>query len=488
MLVEKEYPLSRGTLTQMLVAKLLVEKDNEMSRELLRKIFMQELKVYILSTTKPIVSTAQVTTASTNQLVLPEINKEEGQSVSSYHLKMKSYLDTLERLGYAMPNELGVSLILNSLNKDYDQFEGKIHKDKKKPQKAKGKDKGKNKLAYAPNPKIPSSPKRDNPKKDYVYHHCKKVGHWKRNCPSYQAELKKRKNASIASTSGIFTIELYAFPNKTWVYDTGYGTHICDTSQGLKGSMKLKHGALSLYIGKGMRAAVEAIRSFDLVLPSGLIIILDNYHFAPTIIRGVVSISRLVNVFYEFWVSERRNRTLLDMVRSMMNLTTLPKSFWGYALESVVRILNIVPTKKVEMTPYEIWYGKAPKLSYLRVWGCETLVKQDTSVRIPQAPDRYDFNVDVGEYELGDLNEPLMTSNNVYFIASFILFIEYLVKVSRSRAFWSVNEDILKITILNTPYLSRKIRRIHACTGQRPQRKEDQYAVSRRCQYAVLKI
>ncbi|GKB30762.1 hypothetical protein Tco_0870163 [Tanacetum coccineum] len=41
MLVEKEYPLSRETLTQMLVAKLLVDQDNEMSRELLRKIFMQ---------------------------------------------------------------------------------------------------------------------------------------------------------------------------------------------------------------------------------------------------------------------------------------------------------------------------------------------------------------------------------------------------------------------------------------------------------------
>ncbi|GJV37138.1 hypothetical protein Tco_1409615 [Tanacetum coccineum] len=41
MLIEKEYPLSRGTLTQMLVAKLLVEQDNKMSRELLRKIFMQ---------------------------------------------------------------------------------------------------------------------------------------------------------------------------------------------------------------------------------------------------------------------------------------------------------------------------------------------------------------------------------------------------------------------------------------------------------------
>nr|GEU86622.1 retrotransposon protein, putative, Ty1-copia subclass [Tanacetum cinerariifolium] len=77
-------------------------------------------------------------------------------------------------------------------------------------------------------------------------------------------------------------------------------------------------------------------------------------------------------------VSERRSRTLLDMVRSMMNLTTLPKSFWGYALDSAARILYMVPTKKVERTLYEIRHGKAPKLSNLRVWGCEALVKRDT--------------------------------------------------------------------------------------------------------------
>nr|GEU66209.1 retrotransposon protein, putative, Ty1-copia subclass [Tanacetum cinerariifolium] len=45
-------------------------------------------------------------------------------------------------------------------------------------------------------------------------------------------------------------------------------------------------------------------------------------------------------------VSERRNYTLLDMVRSIMNLTTLPLSFWDYALESAARILNMVPTKR----------------------------------------------------------------------------------------------------------------------------------------------
>ncbi|GJW27123.1 retrotransposon protein, putative, ty1-copia subclass [Tanacetum coccineum] len=77
-------------------------------------------------------------------------------------------------------------------------------------------------------------------------------------------------------------------------------------------------------------------------------------------------------------MSKRRNQTILDMVRSMMNLTTLPKSFWGYALKTAARILNLVLTKKVDRTPYKIWHEKAPKLSYLRVWGCEALVKRDT--------------------------------------------------------------------------------------------------------------
>nr|GEW66365.1 hypothetical protein [Tanacetum cinerariifolium] len=125
-------------------------------------------------------------------------------------------------------------------------------------------------------------------------------GHWRRNCPSYHAELKKRKNASVASTSGIFSIELYAFPNKTWVYDTGYGTHICDTSQGLRESKKLKYGALSLYMGNGMCAEVEAIKSFDLILPSGLIIVFKKCHFAPTVTRGVVSLSCLVKNGYTY--------------------------------------------------------------------------------------------------------------------------------------------------------------------------------------------
>nr|GEZ14933.1 retrotransposon protein, putative, Ty1-copia subclass [Tanacetum cinerariifolium] len=90
-------------------------------------------------------------------------------------------------------------------------------------------------------------------------------------------------------------------------------------------------------------------------------------------------------------VSERRNHTLLDMVRSMFNLTTLPLSFWDYALESVVRILNMVPTKKVDKTPYEIWHDKAPNLSYLKVWGYEAYMKRDSDDKLQQKSVKFIF-------------------------------------------------------------------------------------------------
>jgi len=53
-------------------------------------------------------------------------------------------------------------------------------------------------------------------------------------------------------------------------------------------------------------------------------------------------------------ISERRNRTLWDMVRSMMSQSELPLSFWGYALETTAFTLNRVPSKSVDKTPYEI--------------------------------------------------------------------------------------------------------------------------------------
>ncbi|KAL4271284.1 hypothetical protein GQ457_13G018370 [Hibiscus cannabinus] len=54
-------------------------------------------------------------------------------------------------------------------------------------------------------------------------------------------------------------------------------------------------------------------------------------------------------------VAERRKRTLMDMVRSMLSGSKLPKSLWVEALKTVVYILNRVPTKAIPKTPFELF-------------------------------------------------------------------------------------------------------------------------------------
>ncbi|GJZ77304.1 hypothetical protein Tco_0641976 [Tanacetum coccineum] len=180
---------------------------------------------------------------------------------------------------------------------------GRIQKANKKSLNAKGKGKGKGQgkdKSYIPKPKNPKPYAKKHLENDDAGNHCKEVGYCKRNYPAYLAELiKKKKQVGTASN--------------------------------------------------GVRAQVEAIGSDDLVLPNGLVMCLDNCHYAPTITRGVVSVSRL-----------------------------------DYALETATHILNMVPTKKVDKTPYELWYGKIPNLSYLNIWGCEALVKRDTPDKLQQ--------------------------------------------------------------------------------------------------------
>jgi hypothetical protein len=88
-------------------------------------------------------------------------------------------------------------------------------------------------------------------------------------------------------------------------------------------------------------------------------------------------------------VFERRNQTFLDMVRLMTSQTNFSLSFWGYALKTAAFILNRVQTKSVERTPYEIWTGKHPILSFLKVWGREAYVKHLMSDKLTLKSDKY---------------------------------------------------------------------------------------------------
>ena len=74
-------------------------------------------------------------------------------------------------------------------------------------------------------------------------------------------------------------------------------------------------------------------------------------------------------------MAERRNRTLMDMVRSMISYSSLPISLWIEALKTTIDNFHQVPSKSVPKTPYGLWTRKEPSFNYLCVWGCTAEAK-----------------------------------------------------------------------------------------------------------------
>ncbi|KAK8606395.1 hypothetical protein V6N13_030678 [Hibiscus sabdariffa] len=545
----------------------------------------------------------------------------EGSSVGAHVIKMMGYIQTLEKLGFALNDELAIDVILQSLSDSFNQFvlnfnmneinktlpqllgmlrtaESNMKKGGSKSvlmvrvAKEKGKKVAKSKGSGKTKPKGKEALKpKGGVSKDGKCFHCGKTGHWKRNCPIYLEDVKKAK-AVGASVSGIYVIDVHVSTSSSWVLDTGCGSHICTSVQGLHTRRNLAKGDVDLRVGNGARVAALAVGTYVLSLPSGLDLNLENCYFVPSLTKNIISVScldkigfeimiknnscsffynnlfygsaQLINGLYilnqenmifnintktlktndsnqtylwhcrlghiserrisklhkdglldpfvfeqldvcescllgkmtkapfsgkgerasdllglihsdvcgpmntqarggyqyfitftddfsrygyiylmrhksetlekfkEFknevqnqhgksikalrsdrggkylsqdfdellkecgivsqltppgtpqWngVSERRNRTLLDMVRSMMSHTDLPTSFWGYALETVAFTLNRVPSKSVQKTPHEMWTGRRPNMSFMKIWGCKAYVKHQMSTKL----------------------------------------------------------------------------------------------------------
>ncbi|GJY09080.1 retrotransposon protein, putative, ty1-copia subclass [Tanacetum coccineum] len=283
---------------------------------------------------------------------------EEGQSVSSYILKMKSYIDNLERLVQPVSLNLGVSLILISLRKEFDIFvqnynmhnmgktvnelhamlklheqnltkkdpalhvirAGKVQKKNNKqkklqlPARGQNQGKGKNKLAYGPKPKIP---------------------------------LHQRGKILLRTQFVINAV-----------------------IQGLRGSRKLKPGALSLYVGNGQRVAIKAIGSYHLCLPSGLVIVLNNYDYDPSITRGIISVLRLyddgyVNRFVDNTISVSRNNMVYFSVVPRDGIFEIDLSNSNTNDSSMYAVSN--KRSKLNLDSALLWHCRLRRISKKRI-------------------------------------------------------------------------------------------------------------------------
>jgi len=81
-------------------------------------------------------------------------------------------------------------------------------------------------------------------------------------------------------------------------------------------------------------------------------------------------------------VSERKNRTLMNMVRSMLLARQVPKVFWPKAAVWATHVLNRSPTLSVkDMTLEEAWSGVKPSVQHFRIFGYFSYVHVPDSQR-----------------------------------------------------------------------------------------------------------
>ncbi|GAU22886.1 hypothetical protein TSUD_376970 [Trifolium subterraneum] len=69
-------------------------------------------------------------------------------------------------------------------------------------------------------------------------------------------------------------------------------------------------------------------------------------------------------------IAERKNRSIMNMARSMLKGKGMPNRFWAEAAATSVYIINRCPTKKLlDKTPYEAWTGAKPSVGHFKVFG-----------------------------------------------------------------------------------------------------------------------
>jgi hypothetical protein len=266
-----------------------------------------------------------------------ECKLAEGAPVGPHVIKTVGYVQRLEKLGFPLGKELSTDFILTSLPPSYGNFISNYHMHgaekglnelcgmlktaesdikkgagnshvmaiqnkptfKRKGNSWKKKGKVKDKIP------MPNQAPKASPTVNTECFHCKKIGHWKRNCKLYLAFLKN-KGSKGTSTSG--TLHVYVTNRifladtviNSWVFDTRSVAHICNSIQGMIRSRSVERGEVDFRVGNNTRVAALTVGTTQLHLPSGFIMELNNCYFVPSLSRNILSPSCLMKDGYSF--------------------------------------------------------------------------------------------------------------------------------------------------------------------------------------------
>ncbi|KAA0063887.1 gag/pol protein [Cucumis melo var. makuwa] len=261
---------------------------------------------------------------------------KEGQSVREHVLGMIVNFNVAEMNKAIFDEKSQVSYILKSLSKSFLQFCSNVKMNKieynmttllkelqtfqslKGQKEGEAKGKGKAKVAI----------------KGKCFHY-NVDGHWKRNCPKYFAKKKEKEEAT---------------------------NHVCSSLQETSSFKQLEedkmtlkmiiHGMVNyLYLMEHKSEALEKFKEYkaevENLLSKKIKILRSD--------RG----GEYMDLRFQDYMIEHG-------IQSQLSAPSTPRK----NVETVVHILNNVPSNSVSETPFELWRGRKPSLSHFRIWGC----------------------------------------------------------------------------------------------------------------------
>ncbi|RVW75445.1 Retrovirus-related Pol polyprotein from transposon TNT 1-94 [Vitis vinifera] len=339
-------------------------------------------------------------------------------NVREYIMEMSHLASKLKALKLELSDDLLVHLVLISLPTQFNRFkvsyncqkdkwtlnelisfcvqeEKRLKQDKTESahlasiSKDKGKQKNKDNKVAASN-----GPEQKKHKVEVTCFFCNKPEHTKKECTKYAAwRVKKGMFLTLVCSE----VNLASVSRNTWWLDSGATTHICVSIKGCLSYRKPSDAERCIYVGDDdysrygylfliheKSQSLDVFKTFkaevELQLNKRIKSVRSDrgseYYgrydgsgeqrpgpFAKYLEEcGIVPQYTMLGSPSMNGVAERRNRTLKDMVRSMISHSTLPEKLWGEALKTVAYILNRVPTKAAAKTPYELWTGRKPSL------------------------------------------------------------------------------------------------------------------------------
>jgi hypothetical protein len=127
-----------------------------------------------------------------------------------------------------------------------------------------------------------------------VYRHCKKEGHYMRDCVEFLKWLNMRdKNKCKDLITSIDESMYLDYSSCTWWIDSGATIHVVNFLQGLSMRRTLPRGERTIRVANGEEVKVEAIGELPLEISNDFTLYLHDVLYVPSMRRNLIFVSCL---------------------------------------------------------------------------------------------------------------------------------------------------------------------------------------------------